>query len=51
MSAKSVYNANYDTILPAGSFTSTAIDPWYGVVRPVSAEGGHDCHRLQLTPT
>ena len=28
---KSVYNANYDTILPAGSFTSTAIDPWYGV--------------------
>ena len=30
-STKSVYNANYDTILPAGSFTSTAIDPWYGV--------------------
>lgn len=28
---KSVYNANYDTILPAGSFASTAIDPWYGV--------------------
>ena len=28
---KSVYNANYDTILPAGSFASTATDPWYGV--------------------
>lgn len=28
--AKSVYHANYQTILPAGAFSSDAIDPWGG---------------------
>lgn len=28
--AKSVYSSNYQTILPAGAFASSAITPWYG---------------------